>query len=534
MIQKILNLFGYNKRSANNNNLASLLSQHQNSFAGEAVTPDSAMTLNAVNACIRVISEDVASAPIITYQRTERGRRKAREHQLYSILHDVPNDDMTAFSYVESRIATVLMRGNTYSYIKKVGSSVQSIYPLMNQAVEVERKNGVLKYLVKVNDKVIQIPTDQILHVPGLSFDGVTGLSVIEQCANSLGVALAQEKFASKFFKNGALTNGYWQSLAALDADQRLELEKSFAQMYTGADNAWKSPVIGGLEYKSMGVPPEQSQFLQSRQYSVIDICRLFRVSPSKIGDLTKMSYASLEQASIDHVRSTLGPWFKRFEQELNRKLFTEAEKKAGYYCEFEPSALMRGDRASQDASFTAGRNGGWLTINEIREMDNRETWVGGDVPTIPLNSNATTPPEAAPEPTPEPQEKAKSEVKPEPAATAEEAPERFLPFVQDAAERISTKVRNAMEREAATGEKLVLWLDDYLQSKANVFNSTFQPIARALKPELADLITDNFGENLRLILVKNLKDAVQFDAVSTFKDQLNKYTEQAILETNA
>lgn len=541
MLTRLINaIFG--QRSVNNERP---FSNRVNTYSGELVTPSTAMQLSAVYACVRVISEDIASLPFFVYQRTERGRVKADKHAIYRLLHDWPNEDMTPMAFKEAMMYSVLLNGNAYAYINKMNSVPFELLPLHPGKVKVERdkRTGVVTYRANVGGEWRNVPTDRMFHLKGLGDDGLLGKSPIEQCAQAFGVALAIDKFSASFFGKGALLAGYLKTTTTgkLDEGVRAELKNSWAEMMSGNENAHGVPVLPlNLEYVPLGVNPEQCQFLQSKAYSAVDIARIFRLSPTKIGDLTKSNYNTLEAAGIDHVRSTLRPYLLRWEQEANRKLFLEAERPT-YYAEFEPAALMRGDTAQQNADFALGLQWGWYSRNEVRRMKNLPEIEGGNLFNMPLNmaplNEVAKAEEEAKEALPadepkEPEEPAK-EGEPQAEPSSNEA-DRFAPLVHDAAKRIATKIERALEREASKGNAdLAGWLDDYLADKRQVFAETVKPLSMSISPATGFLDADNFGDQLRSNLPRQLSDALAFDALPEFRANVTKYVVTAFKESH-
>ena len=299
------------------------------SSAGANVTPDSAMAASAVYACVRIISETIASLPLCFYERTgDRGKRKAREHPLYTILHDAPNAEMTSFAFRETLMAALLLHGNAYAQITREKGHISSLIPLLPQRMTVTRdtRTNALIYTYSSDKGVYILPLTDILHVPGLSFDGVLGVSPIVLAKEAVGLALATEEFGARFFSNGARPGGVLEHPGLVRDPEKIR--KSWDAVYKGTRNSHRIAVLEeGLKYHEIGVAPEAAQFLETRKFQVNEICRIFRVPPHLVGDLEKATFSNIEHQSIEFVEHTIRPWLVRLEQAMTRVLLTPEER---------------------------------------------------------------------------------------------------------------------------------------------------------------------------------------------------------------
>ena len=370
------------------------------STAGKPVNERSAMQMTAVYACVRILSEAIAGLPVHLYQYREDGsKEKALQHPLYRILHDEPNPEMTSFVFRETAMSHLLLWGNSYSQIIRNGKGeVVALYPLMPNRMTVDRDDlGHLYYQYQVQDSdaptvkdgtVILKPSD-VLHIPGLGFDGLVGYSPIAMAKNAIGMAIACEEYGAKFFANGATPGGILEHPGTVKDPARVR--DSWNAAFGGSGNANKVAVLEeGMKYTPISISPEQAQFLETRKFQIDEIARIFRVPPHMVGDLEKSSFSNIEQQSLEFVKYTLEPWLVRWEQAINRALLSEKEKES-YFVKFNVDGLLRGDYQSRMNGYATARQNGWMSANDIRELENLDripAELGGDLYLI--NGNMT------------------------------------------------------------------------------------------------------------------------------------------------
>lgn len=370
------------------------------SAAGKRVNERTAMQTSAVYACVRVISESVASLPLHLYKYTDGGgKEKAIDHPIYRLLHDEPNPEMTAYSFFEAALTHLLLWGNFYAQVIRNGKGeVISLYPLMPDRMNVDRDDkGRLYYEYtltqddpdgKRKSSVILKPED-VLHVPGLSFDGLVGYSPIAMAKNAIGLGMAAEEYGSKFYANGAAPSGVLEHPGTLKDPSKVR--DSWTQTFGGSANSNKVAVLEeGMKYTPISINPSEAQFLDTRKFQVTEICRIFRVPPHMVADLDKSSFSNIEQQSLEYVQYTLRPWLTRLEQAMCRRLFTEEEKKK-YFIKFNVDGLLRGDYQSRMNGYAVARQNGWMSTNDIRELEDLDripAEQGGDLYLI--NGNMT------------------------------------------------------------------------------------------------------------------------------------------------
>lgn len=350
------------------------------SASGKNVNEFTAMQTTAVYACVRILAESIAGLPLHVYEYKGQGKERVPEHPLYFLLHDSPNPEMTSFIFRETAMIHLLLWGNSYSQIIRDGMRrVVGLYPLLPNRMSVERdEHGEIVYLyTPMSDenphaeggKQIVLRREDVLHIPGLGFDGLVGYSPIAMARNAVGMTLACEEYGSSFFANGARPGGVLKHPGVLKDPSKLR--ESWQAVYGGTANTGKVVVLEeGVDYQQISIPPEEAQFLETRKFQIDEIARLYRVPPHMIGDLEKSSFNNIEQQSLEYVKYTLNPWVVRWEQSLQKALLNPAEQKR-YFIKFNVDGLLRGDYQSRMAGYAVGRQNGWLSANDIREMEN-------------------------------------------------------------------------------------------------------------------------------------------------------------------
>ena len=361
------------------------------STSGKTVTERSAMQMTAVYSCVRILAEAIAGLPLHVYRyNSDGGKEKAIDHSLYLILHDEPNPEMSSFVFRETLMTHLLLWGNAYAQIiRNSKGEVVALYPLMPNKMSVDRdENGQLyyQYLRSIDEvggkseTVILKPAD-VLHIPGLGFDGLVGYSPIAMAKNAIGLAIATEEYGSKFFANGAAPSGVLEHPGTIKDPQRVR--EAWQSQFGGSQNSGKIAVLEeGMKYTPISISPEQAQFLETRKFQINEIARIFRVPPHMVGDLEKSSFSNIEQQSLEFVKYTLDPWVIRWEQSIMRTLLTPEEKKS-YFVKFNLEGLLRGDYQSRMNGYATARQNGWMSANDIRELENLDripAEAGGDL----------------------------------------------------------------------------------------------------------------------------------------------------------
>lgn len=349
--------------------------------SGKPVNERTAMQTTAVYACVRILAEAVASLPLHVYEYQDDGGKKlVHDHPLYYLLHDEPNPEMTSFVFRETLMSHLLIWGNAYAQIIRDGAGrVLGLYPLLPDKMEVQRDDkGNIYYVYSRNSDEnptfkeygnIKLKAEDVLHIPGLGFDGLIGYSPIAMAKNAVGMTLACEEYGASFFANGANPGGVLEHPGVLKDPSKVR--ESWNSVYRGVSNAHKIAVLEeGMKYQQIGIPPEEAQFLETRKFQINEIARLYRIPPHMVGDLDKSSFSNIEQQSLEFVKYTLDPWVIRWEQSLQRSLLLPGEK-GKYFIKLNVDGLLRGDYQSRMNGYAVGRQNGWFSANDIREMEN-------------------------------------------------------------------------------------------------------------------------------------------------------------------
>ena len=361
------------------------------SSSGKAVSEKTALQTTAVYACVRILAETIALLPLHTYRTSPNGKEKAATHPLYYLLHSEPNPEMTSFVFRETLMGHLLLWGNAYAQVIRNGrGTVMALYPLLPNKMMVNRTDqGILYYQYEKDGQTYFLSQQDVLHIPGLGFDGLIGYSPVAMAKNAIGMAIATEEYGAKFFANGANPGGVLEHPGVVKDPARIR--ESWNAVYQGSSNAHRVAVLEeGMKFQPIGIPPEQAQFLETRKYQLNEIARIFRIPPHMIGDLEKSSFSNIEQQSLEFVMYTLDPWVVRWEQAMQRALLSEGEKRQ-YFVKFNVDGLLRGDYQSRMNGYAVGRQNGWLSSNDIRELENLNrisTEEGGDLYLI--NGNMT------------------------------------------------------------------------------------------------------------------------------------------------
>lgn len=343
------------------------------SISGKMVNERSSMQTTAVFACVRIIAETVASLPLHTYQFKGDGKEKIYTHPLYRILHDEPNPEMTSFTLRETMMTHILLWGNSYCQIIRNGKGeVVNIYPLLPDKMTVDRDNkGNLYYAYQKDNTIHYLGPEDILHVPGLGFDGVMGYSPVALAKNAIGLNIAAEEYGGRFFANNATPSGILSTSGTIKDPTKVR--DAWQAAYGGINNSNKVAVLeDGLQYQAISMPNSDAQFLETRKFQIEEICRIFQVPPHMVADLSKSSFSNIENQSISFVVHTIRPWLVRIEQAMNKKLFLEKEK-GQCFVSFNASALMRGDYKSRMDGYAIGIQNGFFSVNDVRRMENMD-----------------------------------------------------------------------------------------------------------------------------------------------------------------
>ena len=375
--------------------------------SGVVVTEESALWQSAVWGCVRVISESLAMLPIDVIERRGKRRESLSEHPVAWLLNNSPDGQMPAFRFRETLIAHALTWGNGYAEIERdtVGRPY-ALHLLTPDRIEPRKVNGVVIYEYQQSDGTkVLIDGRDMLHVPGLGWDGVKGYSVVAMAGQSLGLNAALETFAAAFFGNGMQLGTTYMTDRDLRQEQVDQIRKSLEKVHRGPHRAHTTAILtSGLKPAESPMPLKEAQFLEGRRFGVLEICRWFRVPPHLVMELERATHSNIEQEQLAFVTHCLQPWATRIEAEANLKLLGRNQQ-ARQSIKHNFGALVRGDMQSRYGAYKTGREAGFLSVNEIRELEERNgIGADGDIYLVP--SNMTTPekllkPDPAPAPAP-------------------------------------------------------------------------------------------------------------------------------------
>ncbi len=360
------------------------------STAGVAVGPDTALQASTVYACVNLLAETIAALPLIVYRYldNDRGRDQARNHPLYFVLHDQPNESQTAFEFLQMMQTHALLRGSGYAeIISGKRGFVDQLIPLHPDNV-IKEKMGRGRYRYRVTDEDGRerlLNDENIFEIGGLTLDGWNTVSVVTYARDSFGLSLAAEKYGSRFFRNDSRPGGVLQTDNKLSRDAALRIKGDWETLHTGANQQRVAVLEQGLKWQAISITPDEAQFLETREFQAEDICRWFRVPPHMIGLTSKATSwgSGIEQMSIGFVTYTLMPWLTRWKQAISRDLIIAPER---FFASFVVEGLLRGDIGSRYGAYATGRQWGWLSVNDIRRLENMNPVTNGDVYLQPLN----------------------------------------------------------------------------------------------------------------------------------------------------
>jgi len=342
----------------------------------ELVTPDTAMRLSTVYACVRVIADSISSMSLHVYERLDNGgKKKALNHPLDRIIYREPNPEMTSYAWRNAMMSHLLLWGNSYNQIIRDGyGRVVSLYPLLPEFMKVDRDEETHKLTYTYTDTWgvrHDLAPEEVLHIPGLGFDGIVGYSPIAMERNAISLGLAAEKYGAGFFGNGAIPSGILEHPGTLNKPEKLR--EAWNKAYGGSGNSGKVAILEeGMKFHQIAIPNNEAQFLETRKFQVEEICRIFQVPPHMVGNLDHATFSNIEHQEMEYVKHTIDPWISRIEQSMDRALLTEREKQH-YTTRFNVDSLLRGDFKSRMEAYQIGRQNGFYSTNDVREMEGKE-----------------------------------------------------------------------------------------------------------------------------------------------------------------
>lgn len=375
------------------------------SAAGVDISGDTALAFSAVFNAVQIIAGTIASLPLILYRRVgEDGKERETNHPLYDALHNQPNPEMTSYVFRETLQAHLLLQGNAFAEIRRdtAGRTVE-LWPWNPQMVEIKRADDKKLYYTIDEGKGQKrtLPARDILHIPGLGFDGRIGYSVITKAREALGLGLAMEQFQGLFYGQGTNVGAVLEHPGRLSDETHKRLKKDIEERHSGLSKSHKTMILEeGMKLTKTGMPLEDAQFLESRVFQIGEIARWFNLPPHKLKELSKATYSNIEAQQIEFVQDSIRPWLVRWEQHIAWKLLSEEERKR-IFAEFSIDGLLRGDTKSRMEAYAAMRNIGAINADEIRAKENMNPIGGlaGETYWKPLNMGDADKEEKPPEP---------------------------------------------------------------------------------------------------------------------------------------
>jgi HK97 family phage portal protein len=388
LLRQLLSTRAVSTGHPSQHSLAAIFGLGRSSYAGVAITDESAMTYSAVFSAIRLLSWSTAMLPLLVYRRQGRGKERATDHPLYPLLHSEANAEMTAFEFRSTLMSHAVGTGNGYAEIEWSNAGVPlALWPLNPRRMTPERVKGELRYLYQLPDgTTANLPSWRVHHIRGLSSNGVIGYSPVRLAMQAIGLGLATEEFGSRFFGNGARPGMIIRHPGELSDTAYDRLRSSWNAEHEGLSNSHRVKILEeGMEIETVGVPPEEAQFLETRKFQVTEIARWFNVPPHMIADMSGATFSNIEEQGVGFVTYSLGPWLTNSEQALSRDLLMPAEKKT-LLIEHLVDGLLRGRTSERYQAYQLGLQGGWMSPNEVRERENMNPYDGGDTYLLPMN----------------------------------------------------------------------------------------------------------------------------------------------------
>jgi HK97 family phage portal protein len=447
--------------------------------AGVTITEKKALTLSDVFGCVRVIGEDVAKLPMIVYRRIgEDGKERAKDHAVYSLLHDEPNPEMGSFDFRQALAMCAALWGSGYAEIERTkGGEPLALWPLAPWRVKVDRDSaGALVYRYQdAKQSTVTLNARDVLHLKGPSVDGLIGLLITDLGAEAIGMAIAAHDFTSSFFRNGTSQRGIVNLKGNRKPEDMAVYRQQWEELYGGATNAHRWMAVGGdVEVTMLTTDPQKSQLIETMRFSLEDICRYFRVSPHKIYDRTRaQGWSTLEMTNQEHLVDTLMPWLVRLEQECWRKLFSQGERDQ-YVVEHLVDAILRASLKDRYQAFEIGLRSKFIVPNEVRAKENLNPIEGGDKPVDVPGSQVPR----GQEPDPATAEESEQPRDRRQRGDAEQAKVGMMPVFADAAERIIGREVNALERKQDRSEE---WLSAFYEKHEQIVIEAITPPLLAL-----------------------------------------------------
>ena len=359
---------------------------------GIRVTEEAALTFSAVFGAVKILAEDLASLPLFLYRRLDRGKEPARDHPLFSLLHDLPNPEITSCEFREIQMAALTLWGNAYAEIERNAlGEITALWPIHPFRVQIRRPrvDAPLEYRITLplGAGQVVLPKSKVFHVRALALDGVQGLSPIRLHREAIALGLATAEFGARFFAQGLNAGGVLEHPHALSDQAYQRLKMDTQQAHEGLRHAHRLLILEeGMKFNKLTIPPDDAQWLQTRKFQVNEVARIYRLAPHKLGDLERSTYSNIEEQNIDHVTDSLMPWAMRWQQAIARDLLDPGERRE-VFAAFKFEGRLRGKTLERYQAHGVARQWGWQSVNDILEIEDRNT-IGpeGDIYLSPMN----------------------------------------------------------------------------------------------------------------------------------------------------
>lgn len=468
--------------------LVEYLNGGEASYSGESVTVTGSLKVTAVLAGFTILCEDTSSLPLVVFERLQRGKDRAYNHPNYGLMHDEPNPEMTSMVFRELMMGHLLGWGNFFAQkIWDRRGIVRELWALNPSRMSVFRDtNGEKRYLYTLeNGSRRAFTAEEILHIPAFGFDGLVGYSRIALARNAIGLSMSAEKYGSKIFANDARPSMALKVKKKLTDEGKKNLRESWNALHGGDNRSGVAVLEEDMDVQTIGFPPEDAQFLQTRQFQVSEIARIFRIPPHMIGDVEKSTSwgTGIEQQELGYYRHTLRPWLVRIEQQFNKDLFLDSER-SKYFFEHIADANLRADTQARFAAYASAITNGWMTRNEVREIENKNPIDGLDEILVPLNMGGND---------------GNADDK-----QTDPAPRNISPLLVDAFKRIARRDEKELEDarkrwlEKDKQERFDAWLEQFYKRDLPVFAvSVLQPMvdARLLDSQKVAKFAEIYGQ---------------------------------------
>lgn len=523
----------------------------QQSSAGVTVNTTEALGSSAFFAGVRVISEDVGSLPLILYLQQERGKQRAKDHPLYPILKEAANPLMTAMQLRETLTGHVLTWGDGFAYVDRRDGFVESVWPLRPDRMVTKVDRDSLgrptvehAYDDPENGIRVRLPRDRVFRVSGLGFDGIRGYSLVAMHRNAIGLSLAMEEYGSRFFANGSRPSGVLKHPRTVSPEARDRIKNDWERLHQGLDNAQRVAILEeGVEWQQVGLPMEDTQFLEGRKFQVTEMARILRVPPHKLADLERATFSNIEDQGIDYLTSSLRTWLIRWEQAISLRLLTQGERERGLFAEHIVEDLLRGDIKTRYDAYATGRQWGWLNGDDIAEKENMDPLPDGQGTAYLVPLNMQPAPVAGQQPVDSDDDDDDEEPRGLPATRNRRSAEgrrriasSFEDLFADADLRLAKMERSEVERlvkkhldsrSVSTFEQAVTELFEELEPRhAERFKPIMDTLMRDVAAEAADEIggdVDDLSDRLAAFVAVYNRDHVGYHVASARQAILNE-----------